>query len=241
MQEIPIQSMMITEHESSPPKPYNEDTLLQAMETAGKTERDLSLDLEKRGLGTPATRASVIEKLIATGSIARNNKQLLSTQKGKSLISILPNQLRSASLTATWENQLTQIAQATLPYDIFMNGVTALTYEIIAQKEQEIVPDLFQYDKEIIGKCPRCGQSVFESKKNFYCENKKCKFVMWKEDRFFVDKKIRLTKKLTQTLLEKGNVLIKGFHSKKTGKKYDATVIIDTTNSQYTKYILKLK
>lgn len=115
-----------------------------------------------------------------------------------------------------------------------MNGVMALTTEIVAYKNQEVMPNLFQEDKESIGNCPRCGHSVFESKKNFYCENKECPFVMWKEDRFFTDKKTALTTKQAKTLLEKGNVKLTGLYSQKTGKKYDAYVILNAKNNYVT-------
>ena len=171
----------VTEHETTPPKPHNEASLLSAMEHAGSEETDE--DAERRGLGTPATRAAVIEKLIKGGFIERKGKQLLPTKDGINLVCVLPDSLTSPSLTAEWENTLTQIAKGKSDPAVFMCGIEDMarelvkTYPFLSDKDKA----RFQSEKTVIGKCPRCGCDVFEGKKNYYCSSKECSFAMWKK------------------------------------------------------------
>lgn len=181
----------ISEHFTSPPKAYTEDTLLSAMERAGA--EDMPEDAERKGLGTPATRAAILEKLVQMGFVQRKGKQLIPTKDGINLAVVLPESLTSPALTAEWENRLTEIAKGNADPDEFMAEIEAQvrqlvkTYSCISADKQ----NLFQSERVIIGKCPRCGENVYEGKKNFYCRNRGCQFVMWKNDRFFEQRKRR--------------------------------------------------
>ncbi len=236
-------SSNLIEHETTPPRHYTEDTLLSAMETAGNEELDKSLDTEKKGLGTPATRAGIIEKLIKSGLVERKKKQLLPTEKGVKLISVAPTLMKSAQLTAQWENQLTEIAAGTREADRFMDDITALVYDIMkektAQHDRYYFAEPRQDDREKIGVCPRCGGTVYETKSNFRCENNQCGFALWKDAHFFSNKKKVLTKTAAKSLLKKGRAKIRGFTSERTGKKYDATVVMEDTGTKYVRYHLE--
>lgn len=231
----------MTEHDTTPPKAYTEDTLLSAMERAGSG--DISEDAERKGLGTPATRAAVLEKLVQAGFVERKKKQLLPTKDGKNLVAVLPHTLTSPKLTAEWENALTQIAKGEADPDNFMQDIEAMAAELV--KEYAAVPEekkkLFAPERKEIGKCPRCGSPVYEGKKNFYCSNKDCAFSMWKNDRFFESKKKELTAAVAAALLSKGRASMKGLYSEKTGKTYDADVLLADTGQRYVNYKIELK
>lgn len=231
----------LTEHDTKPPVPYTEDTLLSAMERAGR--EDITEEAERKGLGTPATRAAVIEKLVQAGFIERKKKQLISTKDGKNLISILPEILISPLLTAEWENELTRIARGEADPGQFMQGIEAMAKALIEDHTEpnEESRALFVPEKKEIGKCPRCGSPVYEGKKSFYCGGKDCQFAMWKNDRFFESKKATLTAKAAASLLSKGRVSMKGLYSEKTGKTYDADVLLADTGEKYVNYKIELK
>ncbi|MCY1714892.1 DNA topoisomerase 3 [Caproiciproducens galactitolivorans] len=231
-QDITAPSVSFKEGKTSPPKHYTEDTLLSAMETAGA--KDMPEDAERKGLGTPATRAAILEKLVTTGFVERKRAKktvnLIPTQVGVSLVTVLPEQLQSPLLTAEWENRLKQVERGELEPDAFMNGISSMLWELIKTytpvKGAEV---LFPSGREIIGKCPRCGGSVSESKKGFFCENDGCRFGLWKDNRFFSAKKKTLTKPVAAALLKDGRIRLTGCYSEKTGKTYDATVILEDT------------
>lgn len=231
----------VTEHFTSPPKPYTEDTLLSAMERAGA--EDMPDDAERKGLGTPATRAAVLEKLVQTGFIQRKGKQLLPTQDGINLAAVLPEALTSPALTAEWESRLTEIAKGEADPDEFMAGIEAQardlvkTYSCVSEDKQK----LFQTERVAIGTCPRCGEAVYEGKKNYYCGNRACQFVMWKNDRFFEERKKAFTPKIAAALLKHGKVKIKGLFSPKTGKTYDGTVLLADTGGKYVNFRVEWK
>ena len=226
----------VTEHFTTPPKSHTEDTLLSAMERAGNEDTDE--DAECRGLGTPATRAAVIEKLVSTGFAERKGKQLIPTKDGNNLVCVLPDVLTSPKLTAEWENSLTQIAKGKADADSFICGIEDMTRELVktypclSEKDKA----LFKEEKPIVGKCPRCGEHVFEGKKNYYCSNRDCAFVMWKNDRFFEKRKVRFTPKIAAELLEDGKAKVKKLYSHKTGKTYDGTVLLSDTGGKYVNY-----
>jgi DNA topoisomerase-3 len=231
----------ITEGATQPPQPFTEDTLLSAMERAGAEETND--EAERKGLGTSATRAATIEKLVSSGFLTRRKKQLVPTPDGENLIAVLPESLKSPALTAEWENALTLIAKGEKDPDDFMLGIAEMTKALI--RDNESVPEesktLFAPDKEVIGKCPRCGGSVFEGKKNFYCENKDCKFVMWKNDRFWENRKKPLTKKIAGELLQDGKAAVKGLYSVKSGKTFDAVILLADTGDKYVNYRFEKK
>ncbi len=231
----------VSEHFTSPPKAYTEDTLLSAMERAGA--EDMPEDAERKGLGTPATRAAILEKLVQMGFVQRKGKQLIPTKDGINLAVVLPESLTSPALTAEWENRLTEIAKGNADADEFMAEIEAQvrqlvkTYSCISTDRQ----NLFQSERTIIGKCPRCGENVYEGKKNFYCGNRSCQFVMWKNDRFFEQRKKAFTPKIAAALLKDGKAKVKGLYSEKTGKIYDATVLLADTGGKYVNYRIERK
>ena len=246
----------VSEHFTSPPKAYTEDTLLSAMERAGAEDmpedkvncsagaREGGLgQAERKGLGTPATRAAILEKLVQMGFVQRKGKQLVPTKDGINLAVVLPESLTSPSLTAEWENRLTEIAKGNADADEFMAEIEAQvrqlvkTYSCISADKQ----NLFQSERVIIGKCPRCSENVYEGKKNFYCGNRSCQFVMWKNDRFFEQRKKAFTPKIAAALLKNGKAKVKGLYSEKTGKTYDATVLLADTGDKYVNYRVERK
>ena len=231
----------VSEHFTSPPKAYTEDTLLSAMERAGA--EDMPEEAERKGLGTPATRAAILEKLVQMGFVQRKGKQLVPTKDGINLAVVLPESLTSPALTAEWENRLTEIAKGKADPDEFMAEIEAQvrqlvkTYSCISTDKQ----NLFQSERVIIGKCPRCGENVYEGKKNFYCGNRGCQFVMWKNDRFFEQRKKAFTPKIAAALLKNGKAKVKSLYSEKTGKTYDATVLLADTGGKYVNYRVERK
>jgi DNA topoisomerase-3 len=226
----------VTEHFTAPPKSYTEDTLLSAMERAGAD--DLPEDAERQGLGTPATRASILEKLVQMGFVERRGKQLLPTKDGHNLACVLPEVLTSPQLTAQWETELTAIAKGQADPEGFMAGIAEMTRGLIVGYSQisEDAQKLFQTERVVIGKCPRCGESVYEGKKNYYCGNRSCQFVMWKNDRFFEERGKAFTPKIAAALLKDGKAKVKGLRSMKTGKTYDGTVLLADTGGKYVNY-----
>ena len=230
----------ITEHDTLPPKAYTESTLLSSMERAGNKET--TEDAERKGLGTPATRASIIEKIIKAGFVTRKGKQLLPTKDGMNLISVLPETLTSPLLTAEWENELSRIAKEEADADSFMEKIEALTKDLIENADAEKVKaELFKQEKTVIGLCPRCQNPVYEGKKNYYCSNRDCNFSMWKNDRFFEDRKITFTPKIAVALLKDKKVKVKGIYSHKTGKTYDGNVVLCDTKDKYVNYCIEIE
>ena len=231
----------VTEHFTTPPKPHNEATLLSAMERAGNGDTDP--DAERRGLGTPATRAAVIEKLVKSGFAERKGKQLIPTQNGAALVSVLPDMLTSPQLTAEWENNLTQIAKGAADAGEFMQRIEAMARELVkenATTDKSKAAFTGGEEKPSIGKCPRCGSPVYEGKKNFYCSNRECAFTMWKNDRFFEERKVTFTPKIAAALLKSGKANVKGLYSPKTGKTYDGTVVLADTGGKYVNYKIEI-
>lgn len=215
-----------TTHYTSPPKPFNEDTLLAAMETAGNKEFDS--ETEKKGLGTPATRASIIEKLVSSGYAQRKGKQILPSTEGKELVKVMPEYLKSAVMTAEWENQLLLMEKGEITDTQFMGEITSLVRKIleVCREIPEEERRRFQMEREVIGKCPVCGCDVFEGKQNFYCSNRQCDFALWKENRFLENMEKNLDKKMARELLDKACTHVKGLYSKKKDMKFDADLLL---------------
>ena len=240
-QTLSVAAAIVKEGKSSPPQHFTEDTLLSAMERAGA--EDMPEDAERKGLGTPATRAAILEKLVQMGFVQRKGKQLVPTKDGINLAVVLPESLTSPALTAEWENRLTEIAKGNADADEFMAEIEAQvrqlvkTYSCISADKQ----NLFQSERVIIGKCPRCSENVYGGKKNFYCGNRSCQFVMWKNDRFFEQRKKAFTPKIAAALLKNGKAKVKGLYSEKTGKTYDATVLLADTGGKYVNYRVERK
>ena len=219
-------------HYTSPPKSFNEDTLLAAMETAGNKEFDEKT--EKKGLGTPATRASTIEKLVASGYAQRKGKQIIPTAEGRELIRVMPENLKSAGLTAEWENRLLLMERGELNGEQFMDDIVAMLEEILngCRKIPEEERNRFQTAKELIGKCLVCGSDIFEGKRNFYCSNRQCDFALWKDNRFLEGMEKKLDKKMAKELLDKACTHVKGLYSKKKDARFDADLLMTLENGK---------
>ena len=233
----------VKEGKTKPPAHFTEDSLLSAMEAAGAKE--MPDDAERKGLGTPATRAGIIEKLIATGFVerrkARKAVHLIPASTGVSLITVLPEQLQSPLLTAEWEHKLKMVERGELNADAFMAEISLMVNDLVktstAVKGAEV---LFPSGREVVGKCPRCGSDVTESKKGFFCEKTDCRFGLWRDNKFLTAKKITLSRKMATALLKDGRIPLKGIFSEKTGKSYDAALVL-TDDGAKTLYSLDFK
>ena len=236
-------SASLREGKTSPPKHYTEDTLLSAMETAGA--EDMPEDAERKGLGTPATRAATLEKLVSAGFVERKKKQLIPTEKGRNLIAVLPDNIKSPILTAEWESMLKQVEYGELSATSFMDQIADMSRTLVKEHTapEERFADLFPSSKgtghEAVGVCPRCGTPVYEGKKGFFCDNRECSFALWKDNRFFSSKKKSITKSVAAALLKEGRISMSGLYSEKTGKTYDAEVILDDTGGKYVNFKLE--
>ena len=229
-------SASVTEHFTTPPKQYTEDTLLSAMETAGNDQFDD--DTEKKGLGTPATRAGIIEKLVKSGFAERKGKSLIPTKDGCNLVCVLPEQITSPAMTAEWENTLMEIERGKADADAFLSGIVRMTGDLV--KAYPFLSDAeaqrFGTGKEEIGKCPRCGFPVYVGKGNFYCSNKACSFCLWEDNKFFSSKKKKLTKRIAKELLDKGWCRVTGLYTPKKPQLYDAVIRLDDSGGKYVSF-----
>ena len=217
----------IREGQTTPPKRYTEDTLLAAMETAGA--KDAPEDAERKGLGTPATRAGTLEKLVDVGFVVRRGEQkaksLYPTEKAAALIAVLPENLRSPMMTAQWEQRLKRIEHGQEEAAGFMDDIVRMVTELVQSAQP--VPDaqkLFPSDRPSVGTCPCCGAAVTETAKGFFCESRICRFGIWKDNRFFAQIGQSVNKSVVEALIRDGAAKLKGLRSKKTGRRYDATL-----------------
>ena len=221
---------------TSPPRHFTEDTLLSAMETAGNDQFDD--DTEKKGLGTPATRAGIIEKLVKSGFAERKGKSLIPTKDGCNLVCVLPEQITSPKMTAEWENTLMEIERGKADADAFLSGIVRMTGDLV--KAYPFLSDAeaqrFGTGKEEIGKCPRCGSPVYIGKGNFYCSNKECSFCLWEDNKFFSSKKKKLTKRIAKELLDKGWCRVTGLYTPKKPQLYDAVIRLDDSGGKYVSF-----
>ena len=229
-QTLSVAAVSVKTGKTTPPKHFSEDTLLAAMENAGK--EDMPDDAERKGIGTPATRSGIIEKLMSSGFAERRKSKkitnLLPTATGTALITVLPEQLQSPQLTAEWEHRLKEIEHGELAPDSFMAGIAAMLNELVqTYKPISGAEVLFPSGREVVGRCPRCKSDVTETAKGFFCENRACSFALWKNSKFFSAKKKNLTKSVAAALLKDGRVPLKGCYSEKTGKTYDAIVLLE--------------
>ena len=241
--EIPLKSVSVKEGFTTPPQHFTEDTLLQAMETA--SAKEMSEDSEHHGLGTPATRAAILEKLVANGFVERKKSKktvhLIPTHAAYSLITVLPEQLRSPKLTAEWEQKLRMVENGELAADGFISEIGEMMFDLTANYKVVSGADvLFPSGRDVIGRCPRCGSEVTESRKGFFCENHDCHFALWRDNKFFKMKHVTLTKVQAAELLKSGRVFVKGLYSEKTGKLYDAWIVFDD-NGEFVRYRLEFE
>ena len=230
--ELTVREAVCKEGKTVPPKHYTEASLLQAMENAGAEE--MPEDAERKGLGTPATRSGIIEKLVRTGFLERTGdkktKYLIPTQKGTALVTILPEQIQSASMTAEWEEKLLEIERGEYSPAAFMGEIEAMISDLV--KNYQIVPDaeslMPKQKNQGIGKCPVCGNDVIEGAKTWFCVSRSCQFTLWKQSRYFDSIGKKLTASVAEKLLANGKVRMKGCKSAKTGKTFDAVLILET-------------
>ena len=229
-QTLSVAAVSVKTGKTTPPKHFTEDTLLAAMENAGK--EDMPDDAERKGIGTPATRSGIIEKLVSSGFAERRKSKkitnLLPTATGTALITVLPEQLQSPQLTAEWEHRLKEIERGEIAPDSFMAGIAAMLNELVqTYKPISGAEVLFPSGREVVGRCPRCKANVTETPKGFFCENRACSFALWKNSKFFSAKKKNLTKSVAAALLKDGRASLKSCYSEKTGKTYDAIVLLE--------------
>ena len=220
----------ITEHFTAPPKAYTEDTLLSALETAGNDSFDE--DTEKKGLGTPATRASMIEKLISNRYLQRKGKQLIPTADGTAMAGLLPEEVKSPELTADWENALMCIERGELAADAFMRDICRMVSELTNKyRSLKVESNPFSKQerpqKDQIGICPRCGSAVYEGSKSFYCSNRDCSFCLWKDSRWLAKMQKKITKEIAASLLKDGRAHVTGLYSERKGCCFDAFLVLE--------------
>lgn len=228
-QTLPVAAAKIKTGKTTPPKHHTEDSLLSAMETAGK--EDMPEDAERQGIGTPATRATILEKLVSAGFVERKKAKktvsLLPTPLGTALITVLPEQLQSPTLTAEWEHRLKEVERGTLAPGDFMDEIAAMLRELVETcRPVEGGAVLFPSTRETVGRCPRCGGTVTEGRKGFFCEDRACGFAIWKDSKWWENKKKKPTKSIVAALLKDGRAQVSGLWSEKTGKTYAATVLL---------------
>ena len=219
----------LSEHYTQPPKPFSEDSLLSKMETAGN--EDFDEDTEKKGLGTPATRASMIEKLISSGYVIRKGKQLLPTEDGINLIKVIPDTIKSPKLTADWENTLLQMERGKSDPGVFLDDIKSMVCSLIKDHDSvsEEEKSRFSFIRKEIGKCPRCGKPVYEGRQNFYCSDRGCGFCIWKESKSLTAMKKKVDLRMAKNLLETGRTHVKGLYSRKKDKRFDADLVLEDT------------
>ncbi len=231
-----LKGAAVKEGKTTPPKHFTEDTLLSAMETASADE--MPEDAERKGLGTPATRAATIEKLIKSGFVERQKVRkatwLLPTKEGEMLIGLLPDELKLPLLTAQWEQQLKEIEHGKADAPTFMSGISGMVRKLVEQYGS--APATAAFQREAVGRCPRCGNAVVEIPKGFVCENRACKFAIWKSSKFFIAKKKKPTKAFVAALLEHGKAKLAGCYSERTGKTYDAMVVLDDDGGEFVNF-----
>ena len=232
----------LKEGKTTPPSHFTDGTLLASMETAGV--EDMPEDTERKGLGTPATRAGMIEKLIRSGLVERKGdrraKYLLPTEKGVALIRVLPDQLKSPLMTAEWEQRLKLIEHGAAHSALFMQDIKAMVSSLTENtKPAPGSEEFFPPQHPQIGVCPQCGGAVTERPKGFFCENRTCRFGLWKDNKFFSAKGRSLTAEMVSALLTNGSVHLTGLKSARTGKIFDALIIMEMDENSNPRFRLQ--
>lgn len=227
---LQIDSSALKEGKTSPSKHFTEDTLLSAMETAGADETPE--EAERKGLGTPATRAATIEKLVQRGFIERKGdrktRHLIATDKGNALITVMPEQIQSPSMTAEWEQKLLGIERGEYDAADFMDGISGMIAGLVTTYEKAKGADALMSRNKVIGTCPHCGSEVLEKQKGWFCSNSECRFILWKDNAYFTKIGKRLTSQIVEKLLKDGRARLKDCKSQKTGKTYNADILLST-------------
>ena len=239
--ECGILNAELKEGQTSPPKHFTEDTLLHSMETASADS--MPEDAERQGIGTPATRAAIIEKLVAKGFLERKGdkktKVLLPTDKGKALITVMPEEVQSADMTADWETKLLRVERGEMEPKTFMTEINDMISSLVNTTEAVKGASALMKNK-VIGICPNCGKSVVEREKGYFCENRECRFVLWKDNAFFKRLGKRMDAHVADKLLRDGRVRLKDCRSAK-GKTYNATVLLTTEADGRSKFSLEFE
>jgi DNA topoisomerase-3 len=226
----------VTDHWTKPPAPFTEDSLLAMMERAGANE--MEADVERKGLGTPATRAGIIEKLVSSKYVVRRNRQMIATDAGKQLVSAMPEYLKSPQMTADWENRLLQIERGQYDSRSFMDGITQLIRKMLQECGQIDEKERTRFDRdksntrgmdsrENLGKCPVCGSPVYEGKRSFYCSNRECRFVLWKENKFLERMRTCLDDGMVKDILSTGRTYVRNLYSVKRDKFFSAYLCME--------------
>ena len=239
--ECGILNAELKEGQTSPPKHFTEDTLLHSMETA--SAESMPEDAERQGIGTPATRAATIEKLVQKGFLERKGdkktKVLLPTDKGKALITVMPEEIQSADMTADWETKLLRVERGEMEPETFMTEINDMISSLVNTTEAVKGASALMKNK-VIGVCPNCGKSVVEREKGWFCENLECRFVLWKDNAFFKRLGKRMDAHVADKLLRDGRVRLKDCKSSK-GKTYNATVLLSTEADGRSKFSLEFE
>ena len=256
---LPILDAQLKEGRTTPPKHFTEDTLLAAMETAGAETKvncpngaregglgRMPEEAERRGIGTPATRAATIEKLVQKGFLAREGsgktKHLIPTEKGCGLIAAMPEQLKSPAMTAEWETKLTQIEKGQYVPEQFMEEIESMMKTLVNQYVNvPNAPARVTSGAPVVGTCPHCGSEVAEREKGWFCTSRECRFVIWKDNAFFNRLGKRPTRQVVDKLLRDGRARLKDCKSQRTGKTYNASVLMTTEADGRAKFSLEFE
>lgn len=240
---LPIEKTEIKEGKTSPPKHFTEDLLLQAMEAASAD--DFPEDAERKGIGTSATRAAIIEKLVLKGFLERKGsgkvKTLIPTEKGKALITVTPEQLQSPAMTADWEEKLSEVEHGEYAPETFMDEISGMIMELVNNYEIVKGAKVLMPGTTVIGTCPHCGAEVIERQKGWFCSNRECRFILWKDNAYFKKIGKRLTAQMAERLVRDGRIRVKDCKSQKTGKTYNASVLLSTEADGRPKFQLEFE
>ena len=256
---LPVRDAQLKEGRTTPPKHFTEDTLLAAMESAGAETKvncpngaregglgRMPEEAERRGIGTPATRAATIEKLVQKGFLAREGsgktKHLIPTEKGCGLIAAMPEQLKSPAMTAEWETKLTQIEKGQYVPEQFMEEIESMMKTLVNQyANTPNAPAKAASGAPVVGTCPHCGSDVAEREKGWFCTSRECRFVIWKDNAFFTRLGKRPTRQVVDKLLRDGRARLKDCKSQRTGKTYNASVLMTTEADGRAKFSLEFE
>ena len=241
---LPVLDAQLKEGRTTPPKHFTEDTLLAAMESAGADA--MPEEAERRGIGTPATRAATIEKLVQKGFLVREGggktKHLIPTEKGCTLISAMPEQLKSPAMTAAWEKKLLEIERNNYTPEQFMEEIESMMKNLVSQyADTPNAPAKATPGASVVGTCPHCGSEVAEREKGFFCASHECRFVIWKDNAFFNRLGKRPTRQVVDKLLRDGRARLKDCKSQRTGKTYNASVLMSTEADGRAKFSLEFE
>ena len=241
---LPVLDAQLKEGRTTPPKHFTEDTLLAAMESAGADA--MPEEAERRGIGTPATRAATIEKLVQKGFLSREGsgktKYLIPTEKGCGLIAAMPEQLKSPAMTAEWETKLTQIEKGQYVPEQFIEEIESMMKNLVSQyTDTPNAPAKATPGASVVGTCPHCGSEVAEREKGFFCASRECRFVIWKDNAFFNRLGKHPTRQVVDKLLRDGRARLKDCKSQRTGKTYNASVLMTTEADGRAKFSLEFE